>query len=147
MLKASNTLRERSSSGSNGNSDRQSNSSSEDSIFHRRTPILTPPSQNRIPCQNFNQFRDRGSFQSPPGLSPGRGRGRQVFRGQFSANRPKISRDGAKYWAYDQERKIKIVDLLGNCWPKEIYQALEEFGTMVRIDMNDQRTVAWVTFQ
>jgi hypothetical protein len=33
------------------------------------------------------------------------------------------------------------------CWTKEIYEALQGFGNIVRIEIDPQRSGAWVTFQ
>jgi hypothetical protein len=147
MLNSPGSHQGMSSSGSNTTSDRQSNSSSEGSTFHRPLPIVTPSSQNRTPPRNYGQSHGYGSTQSPSRAYRGRGSGRQISRGQFAGNRAMISQRSAQDWADNQERKVRISNLPRGCWTMDVYQALRQFGTIVRIEIDFQRTSAWVTFQ
>jgi hypothetical protein len=63
-----------------------------------------------------------------------------------------VARQGTQEWAHQQECKVKVTNLAlvqseTGCWTKEIYEALEEFGNIVKIEIDVQRSGAWVTFQ
>jgi hypothetical protein len=142
--------RGQSSSGSNGISDRQSNSSSDGSISQRMPPNATSLLQNQTPPRGHNAG-GYGTARSPHGASPVRG-AREASRSHFSPQLPKVARQGTQEWAHQQECKVKVANLAlvqseTGCWTKEIYEALEEFGNIVKIEIDVQRSGAWVTFQ
>jgi RNA-dependent RNA polymerase len=61
---------------------------------------------------------------------------------------PAMIHDGAQNWANDQERKVKIVNIPKGCWTEDVYEALEKFGNIVRIEIDFERSgAAWVTFR
>ncbi|KAI8938000.1 hypothetical protein NX059_005674 [Plenodomus lindquistii] len=84
-------------------------------------PVLRPPPSSRR--QTPQQRTSSGSYAARP---------RPVMRGR-------------EHWAYQQEAKIKILDLPKSQWTKNIYLALSPYGNISRIDI--QQNAAWVTFQ
>jgi hypothetical protein len=149
-IKPPESPRGQSSSGSNGISDRQSNSCSDGSISQRMPPNTTSLSQVQAPPRGYNPG-GYGTARSPHGASPVRG-GREASRGHSSPQRPMIARQGPQEWAHQQERKVKVTKLAlvqseTGCWTKEIYEALKEFGNIVKIEVDVQRSGASVTFQ
>lgn len=68
--------------------------------------------------------------------------------GQNTTVRP-VMKEAEKYWAYQQESKIKLLGLPRSFWTKEVYQAMSRYGNVVRVEMqpNARDNNAWVVFQ
>ena len=67
--------------------------------------------------------------------------------GQHNSPKPTL-KDGTQYWAYNQEHKIRILDIPKGYWTKEVYESMSPFGTVFRIDMESgPRNNAYVVFR
>ena len=68
---------------------------------------------------------------------------------QRTTPRP-ITKKGGNNWAYEQEYKIKVLDLPKNCWTGEVHKAMSRYGNVVRVEIQlgaDNNNNAWVLFQ
>ncbi|KAF1841623.1 RdRP-domain-containing protein [Cucurbitaria berberidis CBS 394.84] len=85
---------------------------------------------------------------NPPSPAHGNNQHRNGPGGQRSLHRP-LTKDGEKHWAYQQERKIKIIGMPKTFWTKDVYLALSPYGTVVRIEIQQGAVDnnAYVTFR
>jgi hypothetical protein len=69
--------------------------------------------------------------------------------GRQNATQKPLTRNTIGNWAYQQEHKIKLLDLPKSCWTRDVYAALATHGNVVRIEMQPGsfKGNAWVTFQ
>jgi RNA-dependent RNA polymerase len=97
----------------------------------RRSTTTTPPRSIGSPTVASRNNYGRNS--------PGR---------QNAKQRPP-TRNTFGNWAYQQEHKIKLLDLPKSCWTRDVYVALSPYGNVVRIEMQagGSKGNAWVTFQ
>jgi RNA-dependent RNA polymerase len=68
---------------------------------------------------------------------------------KYEKSRPVI-RNNDVDWAHHQEFKIRLLGIPRTYWTKQVYQALSQYGNVVRIEIirHDSRTSnAWIVFQ
>ena len=92
----------------------------------RSTNLMSPPTSP----STHNGYRHPSSYQ------------------QYSPDRS-ITRNREQNWAYQQELKIRVVGIPPGCWTFDVYSALSQYGTIIRIDIQPSSAgcSAWVTFQ
>jgi RNA-dependent RNA polymerase len=90
-----------------------------------------------------------GAYTSPSSPTPTRGNyGGNTPGHQYTVQRP-VTRHGDSNWAALQQDKVKIVGISKSCWTKQVYQAVSQYGTVVRIDVEQgsRDNNAYVSFQ
>ena len=73
---------------------------------------------------------------------------RQHHKAQYISSRLLTSNAGS-HWALEQELKLKLVGIPKRHWTNDIYFAMSEFGTVMKIDIQigSRDNIAWVIFQ
>ena len=130
------------------------NGASPQRMVERSTAEL---STNRIPPRPsthstrppiFDQHANVASFQGPPQLSPMNVLSSNVTASQ-SPPRPIMNQPPS--WINDSEVKLFVKNLPPACSTLDIYQMLEGFGAVHRIEIQEPRrddmTIAWVVFR
>lgn len=101
-----------------------------------RTATNTPRSHTSSPSYSSHSVPTRNNYG---GNTPTR---------QQTTQRP-ATRNSNMGWAYQEEHKIKVLEMPTTWWTKQVYQALSEYGNVVRIEIqrNSLDYNAWVTFK
>ncbi|KAE8824620.1 hypothetical protein PTNB85_09384 [Pyrenophora teres f. teres] len=78
----------------------------------------------------------KGPSRLPNQASPRHGHPHQRYSPGGQNNSPKPTlKDGSQHWFYNQEEKIKILDIPKAYWTKDIYESMSSFGAVFRIDI------------
>ena len=96
-----------------------------------------------------------GPAQPPTPMSPAKTTSRSLLRVDTQhASDGQTLRKHHSHWASQQEMKVRILRLPKQWWTQDVYHAMSQFGTVVKIEMeNNSRNNgnrannAWVSFQ